>query len=127
MLGLGETDDEVIEVMQRMREHDIDMLTLGQYLQPSRNPAGAALRASGHLSPGSPRKARRWASRTSRPARWCVRPTMPTSRRTATRSADRRRANAPTPRPAQDAAFLGSHQASFGRRTNNRLRLSAGA
>lgn len=36
MLGLGETDDEVIEVMQRMREHDIDMLTLGQYLQPSR-------------------------------------------------------------------------------------------
>jgi lipoyl synthase len=35
MLGLGETDEEVIEVMQRMREHDIDMLTLGQYLQPS--------------------------------------------------------------------------------------------
>ncbi|MBD2840609.1 lipoyl synthase [Pseudomonas sp. JM0905a] len=37
MLGLGETDDEVIEVMQRMREHNIDMLTLGQYLQPSRS------------------------------------------------------------------------------------------
>lgn len=37
MLGLGETDAEVIEVMQRMREHDIDMLTLGQYLQPSRS------------------------------------------------------------------------------------------
>ncbi len=37
MLGLGETDEEVIEVMQRMREHDIDMLTLGQYLQPSRD------------------------------------------------------------------------------------------
>ncbi|QEY58338.1 lipoyl synthase [Pseudomonas sp. C27(2019)] len=37
MLGLGETDQEVIEVMQRMREHDIDMLTLGQYLQPSRD------------------------------------------------------------------------------------------
>jgi len=37
MLGLGETDEEVIEVMQRMREHDIDMLTLGQYLQPSRS------------------------------------------------------------------------------------------
>ncbi|WP_280347401.1 lipoyl synthase [Pseudomonas sp. BN414] len=37
MLGLGETDDEVLEVMQRMREHEIDMLTLGQYLQPSRN------------------------------------------------------------------------------------------
>lgn len=37
MLGLGETDEEVIEVMQRMREHEIDILTLGQYLQPSRD------------------------------------------------------------------------------------------
>lgn len=37
MLGLGETDEEVLEVMQRLREHDVDMLTLGQYLQPSRN------------------------------------------------------------------------------------------
>ncbi|WQG56601.1 lipoyl synthase [Pseudomonas sp. RTB3] len=37
MLGLGETNEEVIEVMQRMREHNIDMLTLGQYLQPSRS------------------------------------------------------------------------------------------
>ncbi|WP_371925141.1 lipoyl synthase [Pseudomonas sp. H9] len=37
MLGLGETDDEVLEVMQRMREHQVDRLTLGQYLQPSRS------------------------------------------------------------------------------------------
>ncbi len=37
MLGLGETDEEVIEVMHRMRAHGVDMLTLGQYLQPSRN------------------------------------------------------------------------------------------
>ncbi|MCW2271702.1 Lipoyl synthase [compost metagenome] len=37
MLGLGESDDEVIEVMLRMREHQVDMLTLGQYLQPSRS------------------------------------------------------------------------------------------
>ena len=36
MLGLGETNDEVITVMQNMREHHIEMLTLGQYLQPSR-------------------------------------------------------------------------------------------
>ena len=35
MLGLGETDDEIIEVMQDMRAHDIDMLTLGQYLAPT--------------------------------------------------------------------------------------------
>jgi lipoyl synthase len=37
MLGLGETNEEVIEVMKAMRAHDIDMITLGQYLQPSRN------------------------------------------------------------------------------------------
>ena len=37
MLGLGETNAEVIEVMHDLRAHDVDMLTLGQYLQPSRN------------------------------------------------------------------------------------------
>lgn len=37
MLGLGEQRDELIQVMRDMREHDIDMLTLGQYLQPSRD------------------------------------------------------------------------------------------
>ena len=35
MLGLGETLEEVEQVMRDMRAHDIDMLTLGQYLQPS--------------------------------------------------------------------------------------------
>lgn len=37
MLGLGETDEEIIEVMKRLREHEVDMLTLGQYLQPSKD------------------------------------------------------------------------------------------
>ncbi len=37
MLGLGETRDEVIMVLEDMRKHDVDMLTLGQYLQPSRH------------------------------------------------------------------------------------------
>jgi lipoic acid synthetase len=36
MLGLGETIDEVKQVLQELRKHDCDMLTLGQYLQPSR-------------------------------------------------------------------------------------------
>ena len=35
MVGLGETDDEIITVMREMREHQIDMLTIGQYLAPS--------------------------------------------------------------------------------------------
>ena len=39
MVGLGETDEEILQVMRDMREHDVDMLTIGQYLQPS----------SGHL------------------------------------------------------------------------------
>ncbi len=39
MVGLGETDDEILAVMRDMRAHAIDMLTIGQYLQPT----------SGHL------------------------------------------------------------------------------
>ena len=35
MVGLGETDDEILQVMRDMRAHDIDMLTIGQYLAPS--------------------------------------------------------------------------------------------
>jgi lipoic acid synthetase len=35
MVGLGETDEEILQVMQDMRAHQIDMLTLGQYLAPS--------------------------------------------------------------------------------------------
>jgi lipoic acid synthetase len=35
MLGLGETNDEVLQVMRDLRAHDVEMLTLGQYLQPS--------------------------------------------------------------------------------------------
>jgi lipoyl synthase len=35
MVGLGETDEEILDVMRDMRAHGIDMLTLGQYLAPS--------------------------------------------------------------------------------------------
>ena len=35
MVGLGETDDEVREIMHDMRAHNIEMITVGQYLQPS--------------------------------------------------------------------------------------------
>lgn len=34
MLGLGESNEEVIKVMEDLRAHDVNMLTLGQYLQP---------------------------------------------------------------------------------------------
>ncbi|MEO8627239.1 MAG: lipoyl synthase [Betaproteobacteria bacterium] len=35
MVGLGETDEEIIEVLRDLRTHDVDMLTIGQYLQPT--------------------------------------------------------------------------------------------
>lgn len=37
MLGLGESEDEIIECMDDCRAHDIDVITLGQYLQPTRH------------------------------------------------------------------------------------------
>jgi len=35
MVGLGETDEEILQVMRDLRAHEVDMLTIGQYLQPS--------------------------------------------------------------------------------------------
>ena len=37
MLGVGETFEEVVAVLEDLREHEVDMATLGQYLQPSRD------------------------------------------------------------------------------------------
>ncbi|HSW82190.1 MAG TPA: lipoyl synthase, partial [Usitatibacter sp.] len=37
MVGLGETNDEILGVMRDLRAHDVDMLTIGQYLQPSKS------------------------------------------------------------------------------------------
>ena len=37
MVGLGETRDEVLQVMDDLRSADVDFLTIGQYLQPTRS------------------------------------------------------------------------------------------
>ncbi len=37
MVGLGETDEEILQVMRDLRANDVDMLTIGQYLTPSGN------------------------------------------------------------------------------------------
>jgi lipoic acid synthetase len=37
MLGLGESDDEIFRTMEDMRRHNVDILTLGQYLQPTKS------------------------------------------------------------------------------------------
>ncbi|MCL1073787.1 lipoyl synthase [Shewanella dokdonensis] len=36
MMGLGETNEEIVQVLKDLRSHGVNMLTLGQYLQPSR-------------------------------------------------------------------------------------------
>src|SRR5438105_10071334 len=42
MVGLGETEDELLDVLRNMRAHDIDELTVGQYLRPSKQHADVA-------------------------------------------------------------------------------------
>ncbi|KTD10873.1 lipoic acid synthetase [Legionella gratiana] len=37
MLGLGESDEEIVQTMDDLRAHQVDILTLGQYLQPTKN------------------------------------------------------------------------------------------
>ena len=37
MVGIGETDAEILEVMHDLRAHGVEMLTIGQYLQPTRH------------------------------------------------------------------------------------------
>ncbi len=37
MMGLGETNDEIAAVLKDLRDHNVEMLTLGQYLQPSKH------------------------------------------------------------------------------------------
>ena len=37
MVGLGEVEGELLETMQDLRDHDVDILTIGQYLRPSEN------------------------------------------------------------------------------------------
>jgi lipoic acid synthetase len=36
MLGLGETEEEVIQTMRDLRDQNVDIVTIGQYLQPSK-------------------------------------------------------------------------------------------
>ena len=56
--GMGETDDEVIETMRDLRAHDVDVVTIGQYLQPTAQaPAARPLGAARQL-PALPRGGR---------------------------------------------------------------------
>jgi len=84
MLGLGEDREQVIGALQDLRAHDVDMITIGQYLQPtphhtcSRRPIIIRCCAIGRPRslPSSSRLAWRWASPTLLQVRWCGLPIM---------------------------------------------------
>jgi lipoyl(octanoyl) transferase len=90
MLGLGETDAEILETMRDLRAAGVDLLTLGQYLRPTVN----HLAVERFVSPEEFDRigSRRWNSASSNAfrARWCVRATAPSRRSPATMRASRR-------------------------------------
>ena len=101
MVGLGETDDEILQVMRDMREHGIDMLTIGQYLAPS----GHHLPVRRYVHPDTFRmfeaRGRDDGLHPCRGGRaWCAPATTPTSRRMPpawpTPSPERREAQPPS-------------------------------
>ena len=81
MLGLGETDEEVLEVMRDLRAHDVNMLTIGQYLQPSDGHLPVLRYAPLEPSRCSSKPQKKWASAMPPAARWCAAVISPMSRR----------------------------------------------
>ena len=78
MTGLGETEDELLQTFEVLREHDVQVLTVGQYLRPTRD----HLPVVRYWQPGRVRRAgearrTRWASSPWRPARSCDPATTP--------------------------------------------------
>ncbi len=83
MVGLGETDDEILEVMRDMRAHQIDMLTIGSTCNRARRICRCFATSTPTLLQSWSMRPTGWGSHTPRSARWCAPPTMPTSRRWA--------------------------------------------
>ena len=81
MVGLGETDEEILAVMRDLRAHGVDMVTIGQYLQPSPH----HLPVERYVEPAAfarfEEQALKLGFRTPPSARWCARPTTRTGRR----------------------------------------------
>jgi hypothetical protein len=80
MVGLGETDEEILEVMRDLRAHDVEMLTIGQYLAPSGHHLPvSALRPSRHLQDVRGTEALKMGFTGAACARWFVQATGPTA------------------------------------------------
>ena len=83
MVGPGETDEEILQVMRDMRAHNIDMLTIGQYPRPRSATRQCAAMCTPKPSRCSRPRPTRWFSPMRPWARWCAPATTPTSRRMA--------------------------------------------
>ena len=79
IVGLGETNDEVVETMRDLRAHGVDVVTIGQYLQPSPKHAPIDRWVHRTSSGGCGSRARRSASAPSSPARSSARAIAQTS------------------------------------------------
>ena len=79
IVGLGETNDEVVETLRDLRANGVDVVTIGQYLQPSQSTPRSTAGCIPTSSAGSASRARRWASARSSPGRSCALRTAPTS------------------------------------------------
>ena len=70
MVGLGETDEEILAVMRDLRAHEVDMLTIGQYLLTlAAHPSPVERYSRARVVRSFQEKRRRWAFGTSRSAR----------------------------------------------------------
>ena len=85
MVGLGETYDEIVAVMRDLRRHRCEMLTIGQYLQPSRHHLAVERFWEPAEFDALARRRGPSGSTTSPAARWCARPITRTVRRRARR------------------------------------------
>ena len=72
MLGLGETDVEIYETLGELREHGVEILTVGQYLRPSPDHLGIQKYYTRRSLSGFASMAAGLASGMSSPGRWCA-------------------------------------------------------
>ena len=84
MTGLGETKDELLETFATLRDHHVQVLTVGQYLRPAASTCRSSATGTRTSSPTSSARPTRWASSPWPPARWCGR-AVTRSRRSSTR------------------------------------------
>ena len=105
MVGLGETYEEIVEVMRDLRRHRCEMLTIGQYLQPSRHHLAVERFREPEEFDALGAEARASGSATSRVARSCARPIMRIGRRRRGRRLTRPRASERPERSGQSSSM----------------------